>query len=92
MRDMEESPKEVMIFHLRQDGGAAGNEVRNWGGGGEHSRSGGWIACAKALRCWEPGMSCQDQVHTEVGGGTGKGQGPGESGLQPKDCGSLWKV
>ena len=34
----------------------------------------------------------QDQEHTEVEGETGKGQGPGESGLQPKGCGSLWKV
>lgn len=27
------------------------------GGGGEHFRSWEWTACAKALRCWEPGMS-----------------------------------
>ena len=31
--------------------------MRNSGGGGEHSRSWEWIACAKAPRCWEPGMS-----------------------------------
>ena len=35
----------------------------------------------KGPECWEPGMSCQDKEHTKVGGETGKGQGPRESGL-----------
>ena len=37
------------------------------GGGGEHSRSWEWIACAKALRCWEPGMSKARTKSTQRG-------------------------